>query len=260
MVLLESAIELNLLAGCIFRHRRSVHESILIPAVTIVHDKRNAEGTLDSDLQVIDDSGLCVGKLHLVYSDVVFQCCLCHFIVWYQQLVSRLDILSWNKVAPLLILIENKYRMILCHSDNDLSALCCQGYELSFVPSYRCIINTAQLTAAALHKITNTDVLNCFSSILGDNLSTGYETVSVDTEVLHCAGSDNMKVCFLGHRLQVSYDVVESCSTLLHGSRLIQPFGTDFEYLYRFLSAKISSLRNDSLLYHYITSYSTISA
>lgn len=72
MVLPESAIELDLLAGCIFRHRRSVHKSILIPAVAVVHDKRNAEGTFDFDLQVIDDSGLCISELHLVYSYIVF--------------------------------------------------------------------------------------------------------------------------------------------------------------------------------------------
>lgn len=255
MVLPESAIELNLLAGCIFRHRRSVHKSILIPAITIVHYKRNAEGTLDSNLQVIDDSGLCISELHLVYSYIVFQCGLCYFVVRYQQLSSRLDILGSYKVSPLLAGIENKYRMILCHGDNDLSVLCCQCYELSFVPSGRCVVNPTHLTAAALHKITHTNVLDCFRAILGDNHSTCYEAVPVDTEVLHRASSDDVQVRFLGHRLQIRYDVVESCCTFLHGCRLIQPFGTDFKYLYRFLSSEIRSLRDDSFLYHCITSY-----
>ena len=255
MVLPESAIELDLLAGCIFRHRRSVHKSILIPAVAVVHDKRNAEGTFDFDLQVIDDSGLCISELHLVYSYIVFQCGLCYFVVRYQQLSSRLDILGRNKVAPLLSVVENKYRMILCHGDNDLSVLCCQCYELSFVPSGRCVVNPTHLTAAALHKITHTNVLDCFRAILGDNHSTCYEAVPVDTEVLHRSSSDDVQIRFLGHRLQIFYDVVESCCTFLHGCRLIQPFGTDFKYLYRFLSSEIGSLRDDSFLYHCITSY-----
>lgn len=128
MVLLESSVELNLFTGCILRHRRSVHKSILIPSVAIVHDKWNTEGTLDSDLQVIYDSRLCVSKLHLVYSYVVFQCGLCYFVVRYQQLSSRLDILGSYKVSPLLAGIENKYRMILRHGDSYLSVLCCQSY------------------------------------------------------------------------------------------------------------------------------------
>lgn len=128
MILLEPAVELNLFTGCILRHRRSVHKSILIPSVAIVHDKWNTEGTLDSDLQVIYDSRLCVSKLHLVYSYVVFQCGLRHFGIRYQQLSSRLDVLSRHKVSPLLAVIENKYRMILCHGDNYLSVLCCQSY------------------------------------------------------------------------------------------------------------------------------------
>lgn len=255
MILPESAIELNLLAGCIFRHRRSVHKSILIPAVAVVHNKRNAEGTFDFDLQVIDDSGLCVGKLHLVYSYIVFKCGLRYFVVRYQQFSSRFDILGRNKIAPLLAGIENKYRMILCHGDNDLSVLCCQCYKLAFVPPGRCVVNPTHLTAAALHKITNTNVLNCFRAVLGNNRSTGYEAVPVDTEVLHCSSSDNVQVRFLRHRLQICYDVVESCCTFLHGCRLIQPFGTDFEYLYRFLSSEVGSLRDDSFLYHCITSY-----
>lgn len=128
MILFEPAVELNLFTGCILRHRRSVHKSILIPAVAIVHDKWNTEGTLDSDLQVIYDSRLCISKLHLVYSYVVFQCGLCYFVVRYQQLSSRLDVLSRYKVSPLLAVIENKYRMILCHGDNYLSVLCCQSH------------------------------------------------------------------------------------------------------------------------------------
>lgn len=255
MVLPESAVELNLLAGCIFRHRRSVHKSILVPAIAIVHCKRNAEGTFDFDLQVIDNSGLCISELHLVYSYIVFQCGLCHFVVRYQQLSSRLDILGRNKVSPLLTGIENKYRMILCHGDNDLSVLCCNSYKLAFVPSGRCVVNPAHLTAAALYKITDTNVLDCFRAFLGDNTGTGYKAVPVDTEVLHCASSDDVQVRFLRHRLQICYDVVESCCTFLHGCRLIQPFGTDFEYLYRFLSSEIRSLRDDSFLYHCITSY-----
>lgn len=255
MILPESAVELNLLAGCIFRHRRSVYESILVPSVAVVHNKRNAEGTFDFDLQVIDDSGLCVCKLHLVYSYIVFQCGLGYFVVRYQQFSSRLDILGRNKVAPLLAVIENKYRMILCHGDNDLSVLCCNSYKLAFVPPGRCVVNPTQLTAAALYKITDTNVLNCFRAVLGNNRSTGYEAVPVDTEVLHCSSSDDVQVRFLRHRLQICYDVVESCCTFLHGCRLIQPFGTDFEYLYRFLSSEIGSLRDDSFLYHCITSY-----
>ena len=93
-----------------------------------MHDKRNTEGTFDFDLQVIDNSGLCISELHLVYSYIVFQCGLCHFVVRYQQLSSRLDILGSYKVSPLLAVVENKYRMILCHGDNDLSVLCCQSY------------------------------------------------------------------------------------------------------------------------------------
>lgn len=255
MVLPEPAIELNLLAGCIFRHRRSVHKSILIPSVAIVHCKRNAEGTFDFDLQVIDNSGLCISELHLVYSYIVFQCGLCYFVVRYQQLSSRLDILGRNKVSPLLTGIENKYRMILCHGDNDLSVLCCNSYKLAFVPPGRCVVNPTHLTAAALHEIADTNVLNCFRAVLGNNHSTGYEAVPVDAEVLHCASSDDVQVRFLRHRLQICYDVVESCCTFLHGCRLIQPFGTDFEYLYRFLSSEIRSLRDDSFLYHCITSY-----
>lgn len=255
MILPESAIELNLLTGCIFRHRRSVHKSILIPAVAVVYYKRNTEGTLDSNLQVIDDSGLCVGKLHLIYSYIVFQCGLRYFVVRYQQFSSRLDIFCSHKVSPLLAGIENKYRMILCHGDNDLSVLCCNSYKLAFVPPGRCVVNTTHLTAAALHKITDTNVLDCFRAVLGNNRSTGYEAVPVDTEVLHCSSSDNVQVRFLRHRLQLCYDVVESCCTFLHGCRLIQPFGTDFEYLYRFLSSEIGSLRDDSFLYHCVTSY-----
>jgi hypothetical protein len=255
MILPESAVELNLLTGCIFRHRRSVHKSILIPAVAVVHNKRNAEGTFDFDLQVIDDSGLCVGKLHLVYSYIVFQCGLRYFVVRYQQFSSRLDILGRNKVAPLLTGIENKYRMILCHGDNDLSVLCCNSHKLAFVPPGRCVVNPTHLTAAALYKITDTNVLDCFRAVLGNNHSTGYEAVPVDTEVLHCSSSDNVQVRFLRHRLQICYDVVESCRTFLHGCRLIQPFGTYFEYLYRFLSSEIGSLRDDSFLYHCVTSY-----
>lgn len=255
MILLESAVELNLLAGCVFRHRRSVYESILIPAVAVMHNKWNTESTLNTDLQIIDNSGLSISKLHLVYSYVVFQCGLCYFVVRYQQFSSRLDILGSHKVAPLLILIENKYRMILCHGDNDLSVFCCQCYELTCVPSGRCVVNPPHLTASTLHKITHTNVLDCFRAILGDNHSTCYEAVPVDTEVLHCTRGDNMQVGFFGHRLQIRYDVIESCCTFLHGCRFIQPFGTDFEYLYRFLSAEIRRLRNDSLLYHCITSY-----
>lgn len=255
MVLPESAVELNLLAGCIFRHRRSVHKSILVPAIAIVHCKRNAEGTFDFDLQVIDNSGLCISELHLVYSYIVFQCGLYHFVVRYQQLSSRLDILGRNKVSPLLAVIENKYRMILCHGDNDLSVLCCNSYKLAFVPPGKCVVNPAHLTAAALYKITDTNVLDCFRAFLGDNTGTCYEAVPVDAEVLHRASSDDVQVRFLRHRLQICYDVVESCCTFLHGCRLIQPFGTDFEYLYRFLSSEIRSLRDDSFLYHCITSY-----
>lgn len=220
-----------------------------------MHNKRNAEGTFDFDLQVIDDSGLCVGKLHLVYSYIVFQCGLRYFVVRYQQFSSRLDILGRNKVAPLLTGIENKYRMILCHGDNDLSVLCCNSNKLAFVPPGRCVVNPTHLTAAALYKITDTNVLDCFRAVLGNNRSTGYEAVPVDTEVLHCSSSDNVQVRFLRHRLQICYDVVESCCTFLHGCRLVQPFGTDFEYLYRFLSSEIGSLRDDSFLYHCITSY-----
>lgn len=255
MILPESAVELNLLAGCIFRHRRSVHKSILIPAVAVVYYKRNAEGTFDFDLQVIDDSGLCISELHLVYSYIVFQCGLRYFVVRYQQFSSRLDILGRNKVSPLLVLIENKYRMILCHGDNDLSALCCNSYKLAFVPSGRCVVNPTHLTAAALYKITNTNVLDCFRAVPGNNHSTCYEAVPVDTEVLHRSSSDNVQVRFLGHRFQIRYDVIKSCCTFLYGCRLIQPFGTDFKYLYRFLSSEIGSLRDDSFLYHCITSY-----
>ena len=93
-----------------------------------MHDKRNTEGTFDFDLQVIDNSGLCISELHLVYSYIVFQCGLCHFVVRYQQLSSRLDILGSYKVSPLLAGIENKYRMILRHGDSYLSVLCCQSY------------------------------------------------------------------------------------------------------------------------------------
>ena len=150
MVLLKSAIELNLLAGCIFRHRRSVHKSILVPAIAIVHCKRNAEGTFDFDLQVIDNSGLCISELHLVYSYIVFQCGLCYFVVRYQQLSSRLDILGRNKVSPLLAGIENKYRMILCPGDNDLSVLCCNSYKLAFVPPGRCVVNPVSYTHLTL--------------------------------------------------------------------------------------------------------------
>ena len=220
-----------------------------------MYDKRNTEGTLDSNLQVIDDSGLCVSKLHLVYSYIVFQCGLCYFVVRYQQFSSRLDILGRNKVAPLLAGIENKYRMVLCHGDNDLSVLCCNSYKLAFVPPGRCVVNPTHLTAAALHKITSTNVLNCFRAALGNNHSTGYEAVPVDAEVLHCSSSDDVQVRFLRHRLQIRYNVVESCGAFLHGCRFIQPFGTDFEYLYRFLSSEIGSLGDDPFLYHCITSY-----